>query len=328
MFLTGNKILYEYDEEDWCFELWEEKVLATYKFKGLQKALAEIEITYRGNSKLDSILVVINQLIKENQIKTAKELLYDKVLNASIKKRERVFVWELSLQQYEKLALISMQLGLLNQLIDLETGYKNYIHWTIIDFQLLINPRGACYNKAFDNDRNNLTHKLETLISVSIRKLNSKRIKDGSKIIESASDLLWKLHDPEIRNELRLKLNFICKHFQLYELKKKLDSDKELDNEMTFGDYFESHLEIDLKKFIVTDAVQNAEEINAANLTKSHLVTHLKAFFKNESILKNYLFNWYVQKLFFEQSSQTIIEQANRTLNLQWAIDIKNQLPN
>jgi hypothetical protein len=328
LFLTGNKILSEYDEEDWCFELWEEKVLATYKFKGLQKALAEIDITYRGNSKLDSILVVINQLIKENKIKTAKELIYCKVLNASIKKRERVFVWELSLQQYEKLALISMQLGLLNQFIDIETGYKNYIHWAIIDFQLLINPSGECYNKVFDNDRNNLTHKLETLISVSIRKLNSKRIKDGSKIIESTSDLVWKLHDPEIRNELRLKLNFICKHFQLYELKKKLDSDKELDNEITFGDYFESLLEIDLKKFIVTDAVHNAEEINAANLIKSHLVTHLKAFFKNESILKNYLFNWYVQKLFFEQTSQTIIEQANRILNLQWAIDIKNQLPN
>jgi hypothetical protein len=44
----------------------------------------------------------------------------------------------------------------------------------------------------------------------------------------------------------------------------------------------------------------------------------------NETLLQKHALN----KLFFEDASPSTIDRYNRTLNLQWAIDIKNQLPN
>ena len=43
-----------------------------------------------------------------------------------------------------------------------------------------------------------------------------------------------------------------------------------------------------------------------------------------EKILQNHALN----ELFFSDASNEKIERLNRTLNIQWAIDIKNQLPN
>ena len=325
----GNNIISKYDEGDWSFELGKERVLATYKLNGLKKSLAEINNTYRGNSTLDSLLVVINQLIKENKIKKAKDLFQSNILDSSIKKGERVFLWSLSFQKYEQLALTALQLDLLDHVVELfPNQYKGYLHWAVINFKLITNPTNASYNIVFDNCQNDLTQKLETLMSVSIKKLNSEEIIDGRKIIEYTSDLVWKEHDGEIRNDLWLKLIFICRYFQLYNLKNKLKANKELENKLSFSDYFESPLKLDLKNFIVTDAIGNTVETNAANLTKSNLITHLKTFYNDEVQIKIYLSNWYVQKLFFGQASKSDFNRANRILNIQWAIDIKNKLHN
>jgi hypothetical protein len=48
-----------------------------------------------------------------------------------------------------------------------------------------------------------------------------------------------------------------------------------------------------------------------------------------EMSLKNYILQIYtLNQLFFSNLPQEKLDRYNRTLNLQWAIDIKNQLPN
>jgi hypothetical protein len=51
---------------------------------------------------------------------------------------------------------------------------------------------------------------------------------------------------------------------------------------------------------------------------------YLKDMVSMEKLFQNYALN----ELFFQENSGDKIERLNRTLNLQWAIDIKNQLPN
>jgi hypothetical protein len=69
-----------------------------------------------------------------------------------------------------------------------------------------------------------------------------------------------------------------------------------------------------------------AESINVENISEE-LIQKAIPFLKDDTESMEHLLQLYaIHQLFFEQAEKEKINRYNRTLNLQWAIDIKNQL--
>jgi hypothetical protein len=83
--------------------------------------------------------------------------------------------------------------------------------------------------------------------------------------------------------------------------------------------------EDDIRKFI-NAGIYNALNIN--NIDKETMLTTCKNITYNLSNIETALNIYSINQLFFSNIPKGKLDRYNRTLNLQWAIDIKNQLPN
>ena len=83
--------------------------------------------------------------------------------------------------------------------------------------------------------------------------------------------------------------------------------------------------EDDIRKFIKA-GIYNALDINIVD--KEIVLTTCKKISYDISNIEVALSFHSLQQLFFSNLPQEKLDRYNRTLNLQWAIDIKNQLPN
>jgi hypothetical protein len=69
------------------------------------------------------------------------------------------------------------------------------------------------------------------------------------------------------------------------------------------------------------------ENNDIGSFEKKEILVKIKQFKNNEELLWEILYKYYVGILFKRKLSKEEIDRYNRTLNIQWAIDIKNQLP-
>ena len=72
-------------------------------------------------------------------------------------------------------------------------------------------------------------------------------------------------------------------------------------------------------------AIFNSLTLNECN---AKFILSARKFYLKDIVSMQQLFqNYALYELFFQENSGDKIERLNRTLNIQWAIDIKNQLP-
>ncbi len=95
--------------------------------------------------------------------------------------------------------------------------------------------------------------------------------------------------------------------------------------------YFEAIINSDLfesseARFYINRSVLNSLDVNTINLDVA--LHAIKAPKQEVSSIEYVLQMLAIQKIFFSNLPQEKLDRYNRTLNLQWAIDIKNQLPN
>ena len=68
--------------------------------------------------------------------------------------------------------------------------------------------------------------------------------------------------------------------------------------------------------------------IRAYECSENLFLSVNRFYLNNLDSLETLLQKHALHQLFFQDASAVNLERLNRTLNLQWAIDIKNQLPN
>jgi hypothetical protein len=87
-----------------------------------------------------------------------------------------------------------------------------------------------------------------------------------------------------------------------------------------------SHLKSSEARYYVKREIINSLDVNKINF---EIMSSILKDDSQEMSLKNYILQIYtLNQLFFSNLPQEKLDRYNRTLNLQWAIDIKNQLPN
>ena len=70
------------------------------------------------------------------------------------------------------------------------------------------------------------------------------------------------------------------------------------------------------------------EEIKMVSLDQKEALRIIKINYSNEKLIFETLYKYFIIIIFQREIPQEKLDRYNRTLNLQWAIDIKNQLPN
>jgi hypothetical protein len=71
-----------------------------------------------------------------------------------------------------------------------------------------------------------------------------------------------------------------------------------------------------------------AEAVNQQDANNACVQEALSHLVHDSESIENLLQKHALQELFFDTSNKELVNRLNKTLNLQWAIDIKNQLPN
>jgi predicted negative regulator of RcsB-dependent stress response len=71
-----------------------------------------------------------------------------------------------------------------------------------------------------------------------------------------------------------------------------------------------------------------SNSIHARECSENLFYTVSRFYLNNLDLLKTLLQKHALHQLFFQDASAVKLERLNRTLNIQWAIDIKNQIPN
>jgi hypothetical protein len=123
---------------------------------------------------------------------------------------------------------------------------------------------------------------------------------------------ILELIDPEsnhIEDELKKIVEIMVRNYGLLDTLEKIES---IDNKILMDK---------LKSFILQFA-----KITKVNITHvSYILKDPKQSFYN---INYFLTLYFTNQIFFSNLPQEKLDRYNRTLNLQWAIDIKNQLPN
>jgi hypothetical protein len=107
-------------------------------------------------------------------------------------------------------------------------------------------------------------------------------------------------------------------HEKLYSL---FDSFSKIDQNL--ARIIEKHL-----KEVARKSSSNIEAVKMVNLDQKEALRNLKLNYSNEKLIFEILYKYLIIILFKRQIPREKLDRYNRTLNLHWAIDIKNQLPN
>ncbi len=71
-----------------------------------------------------------------------------------------------------------------------------------------------------------------------------------------------------------------------------------------------------------------ASSMKIVHCDRDFILRARKFFLSDIESLEQLFQNYGINMVFFQNHTPAVINRLNRTLNLQWAIDIKNQLPN
>jgi len=165
-------------------------------------------------------------------------------------------------------------------------------------------------------------------------------------IIDDILDLVDDVEDYFWKNEILIELALLF--FETNRIKKSEQILSKIDNlaERLLG--FQRLAKISLTKKGYFETVRKSEEfiskdskfflklylnkVMNINLIKTPIILHIlkdsELFIHDGESIKHILQLHALNQLFFENTPQEKIYRFNRTLNIQWAIDIKNQLPN